>query len=650
MRDGGAAKTIIMLTFLVLSLCFVSGSFADGLEVPMGLSKQVQPLSAVNRVVMQPVDKEALLAEDVLREQQGLAPRYAVPIETGLTPRNAGTWEKLATGEKLWRLRVRSENASSLNFGFGRYVMPAGGKLFLYSADGSSIRGPFTDKDNEAHGELWTPVVLGGEAVIEVSIPEGSAPFLELSLTSINHGYKEFWVGKSDKSGSCNVDVVCPEGDDWRDEIRSVAVISTGGSTFCSGFLVNNTDNDQTPYFMTANHCGINSGNAASLVTYWNYETSVCDGYPDGSLDQYNTGSIFRATRSASDFTLVELDDAPDPAFDVHWAGWDNSDADPTSATAIHHPATDEKRISFEDDPLTTTSYLNASVPGNGTHLRVEDWDVGTTEGGSSGSGLWNQDHRIVGQLHGGHAACGNDLADWYGRFSVSWDAGGTSATQLKDWLDPDDTGAVTVDGIDQCDRPDVDFTTLPNPADVGEQVDFTSTVSGGTPPYTYAWDVDGDNITDYTTPDASHTYSGAYSGNVKLTVTDSYPCPATVTHHQAVCPVGEDCTCTDADGDGYGDPANFGCVYPELDCDDSEYSVNPGRSEICLNGMDDDCDGDADGADSECSTGYSAVANAEASLHGTGSLKGSGVLNELALVFLPLMAVFFLRIFRRNK
>ena len=115
-------------------------------------------------------------------------------------------------------------------------------------------------------------------------------------------------------SGACNNDVVCPEGDPWRDEIPSVAAISTGGSLFCTGFMVNNTAQDQKPYFMTAYHCGISSGNAASLVVYWNFETSTCGGTPDGSLSDFQTGSFFRSRYSPSDFALVELDSAPDPA------------------------------------------------------------------------------------------------------------------------------------------------------------------------------------------------------------------------------------------------------------------------------------------------------------------------------------------------
>src|SRR5690606_25318967 len=64
-----------------------------------------------------------------------------------------------------------------------------------------------------------------------------------------------------------------------------------------------------------------------------------------------------------------------------------------------------------------------------------------------SGSGLWNQNKRLVGQLHGGSAACGNDLSDYYGRLSVSWNGGGSSTSRLRDWLAPGSSGTTTLAG-----------------------------------------------------------------------------------------------------------------------------------------------------------------------------------------------------------
>jgi lysyl endopeptidase len=456
---------IVVLALLVAVLVGPLGPAGAAAQQP----PRPVPLGQVPVITMPAVDVEALMAEDVVRYEQGLPPRFAQPIPVQITPASHGAWETLADGTRLWRLRILSPGAMSLNLGFTRYYMPVGGRLLLYTPDQQVVRGSFTAADNEVHGQLWSPILPGDEIVIEVSLPAAVEGQLELALTSVNHGYREFGRPYSPESGICNLDVVCsaadgyPQVDAWRHEIRSVAVISTGGSTFCTGFLVNNTAQDLKGYFMTANHCGINSGNAASLVTYWNYENSWCrpvgdpiNGQPgDGQLNQYNTGSIFRAAYGASDFTLVELDDPINPDYNVHWAGWDATPADAASAVGIHHPNTDEKRISFENDPTTTTSYLGTSVPGDGTHVRITDWDLGTTEPGSSGSPLFNQDHHVIGQLHGGYAACGNDDSDWYGRFSLSWDRSGSTPTnRLRDWLDPGNTGQLVQDGRDRIEAP----------------------------------------------------------------------------------------------------------------------------------------------------------------------------------------------------
>lgn len=421
----------------------------------------------VDHVTIAPLDVEALLREDAGRSADGLPPRYAVAHKAALDTDNAGTWGIAGRGMLRWQLRISSVGARSINLGFTGFELPEGASLQVYAADGSIPFRAFDVSDNEEHGQLWTPPVAGDELLLELTIPENEVQFLWLELGSINVGYRGFFStveGRDgvDRSGSCNLDVICgaadgyPQVDAWRDEIPGVAVISTGGSTFCTGFTVNNTAQDGTPYFMTANHCGIGAGNAPSLVAFWNYENSTCrpvgsgasGGSGNGTLTQFNTGSIFRASYSPSDMTLVELDDPINPAYEVSLLGWNRSGANATSAVAIHHPSTDEKRWSIENAATTTTSYLGTSVPGDGTHERVIDWDIGTTEPGSSGSPLFNQNNQVIGQLHGGYAACGNNDSDWYGKFSVSWNGGGTNSTRLSNWLDPGNTGATFVNTI----------------------------------------------------------------------------------------------------------------------------------------------------------------------------------------------------------
>ena len=145
---------------------------------------------------------------------------------------------------------------------------------------------------------------------------------------------------------------------------------------------------------------------------------------------------------------LLELDQPPQPSFNVYYSGWDARNQIPPSSTAIHHPNADEKSISLDYDPPTITSLCEDSSPGNGLYLRVADWDEGTTEAGSSGGCLFdNATKRCVGNLSGGAAACGNDDPDWYGRMFAHWTGDGTPDTRLSDWLDPLGTDVLFVDG-----------------------------------------------------------------------------------------------------------------------------------------------------------------------------------------------------------
>ncbi len=394
-----------------------------------------------------PLDVNSLHDQEIEREVKGEAPRFAIPHDihfNSLTDKSS--WTEV-NGKMVWTHRVVAPNSVSLNFGFTKFNLPESAELKIYSSDFSKNMRSFTAMDNNVDRQLWTPVILADDVTIELAVDAKELNLVELELGRVGQGFRTF-AQKSAKAGACNVDVACSEGDEWREEIDSVAVISRGGSTFCTGFMVNNTQNDKTPYFMTANHCGITAANAASLVTYWNYQRSTCRGSRANRSNQFNTGSQFLASSARSDFTLVRLNTAPRSEWNVSYAGWDRSGDEASMAVAIHHPATDEKSISFEMDPTTTTMYLKNDIVKNGTHVRVTDWDKGTTEPGSSGSPLFNQDHRVIGQLHGGYASCTSRTSDWYGRISVSWNGDGTPSTRLKDHLDSANRGMRFTDTI----------------------------------------------------------------------------------------------------------------------------------------------------------------------------------------------------------
>lgn len=398
-------------------------------------------------IFIQPLDVNKMHDQEMVREIKGEAPRFAIAHSFEVAP----TTEKAAWSQEgemlIWTQRVQAPNAVSLNFAFEQFHLPAGATLEINATDFSDSMRSFTSSDNNQDQQLWTPVIMSDDVTITARVPAHKMNELKLVLTKINQGFRTFGQ-RTEKAGACNVDVACPEGQGWEEEINSVAVISTGGSTFCTGFMVNNTAQDRTPFFMTANHCRIGSSNAASLVTYWNYQKSSCRGDRQRSRNQFTTGSQFLAANAASDFALVRLNQRPNAEWNVTYAGWDRTGEDATTAIAIHHPSTDEKSISFSYMPTTVTTYLQNDIPGAGTHVRVTKWDVGTTEPGSSGSPLFNQDHRVIGQLHGGYASCSSITSDWYGRFAVSWDGAGSSSSRLSDHLDSANIGDMFVDTI----------------------------------------------------------------------------------------------------------------------------------------------------------------------------------------------------------
>ncbi|OYX08893.1 MAG: hypothetical protein B7Z16_18910, partial [Algoriphagus sp. 32-45-6] len=147
------------------------------------------------------------------------------------------------------------------------------------------------------------------------------------------------------------------------------------------------------------------------------------------------------------------MNNRPDHA-NVSFLGWSRNSVGIPNTAGIHHPRGDLMKISIDNNApqIFPGNFLQTPV---NTHWEV-DFDVGTVEGGSSGSPLLDQNRRVIGQLHGGTVfdMFGNpiDRCDvrngFYGRFDISWTGGGTNATRLSNWLNPNNTGAMTTNTI----------------------------------------------------------------------------------------------------------------------------------------------------------------------------------------------------------
>ena len=93
---------------------------------------------------------------------------------------------------------------------------------------------------------------------------------------------------------------------------------------------------------------------------------------------------------------------------------------------------------------------------------------------------------------------------------------------------------------------------------------------------------------------------SSTYADLIQNSGVNSYPDSRFIEVKECIA----DTTCyQDADGDGYGNPADsiVACTQPagyvknNTDCDDTKASVHPGATEICGNGIDDNCNGQVD-------------------------------------------------------
>jgi hypothetical protein len=449
-------KSFLLSVFLLLSLVTFSQQGDGGFPKTF---KEVIDYNKIDKRVFDEPNIAALKIEDSLTDNSGTAPwRFGFNNNTNINISNSGTWINLPNGDRIWQLVVVCKNALTINLTFSQTVIPTGNELYVYNPSKDFILGKFT-ASHLYNGELGTELVPGEMTIIEYFVPKGSS-IGNVNICTVTYGYRtpnEFLLKAFGGSGACNVNVNCPEGVAWTQQRNSVVMLVSGSNGFCTGALINNTLNDGKPYVLTANHC---YSNPATWIFRFQWESTSCINPSTSPTFQSLSGAVLRAQGTPSDFCLVEItgglvNGTVPAAYTPYFSGWDNTETISTSAVCIHHPSGDIKKIAIENNALISTNF--GGSPSN-SHWGVLSWDLGVTEPGSSGSPLFNQNFRIIGQLHGGASACGASvLSDEYGKVSVSWNpAGSTSSGQLKYWLDPNNTNASFIDGYDPSNAPTI--------------------------------------------------------------------------------------------------------------------------------------------------------------------------------------------------
>lgn len=267
------------------------------------------------------------------------------------------------------------------------------------------------------------------------------------------------WSSQGREFGSswpCHINVNCPEGDEWADQKRSVCqvvMILEEGVGNCSGTLINNTSMDGTPYVLSAFHC---RRDFTPIFPMWRfnflYYGQDCTNPEIEPQATVMMGCLERASRAESDFLLLEIQQEVNPFDGLFFSGWTaDEDSIAEIGTMLHHPSGDIQKLSAQFD--TVEVWPNAINWGSGNitppnhHFRI-NLDLGTFQSGSSGASLYDNNRRVIGQLHGGNSDCDGLARASYGRLALSWEDGENPSSRVKDWLDADGTGIRSLDGF----------------------------------------------------------------------------------------------------------------------------------------------------------------------------------------------------------
>ncbi|MBZ2179716.1 MAG: pre-peptidase C-terminal domain-containing protein [Acidobacteria bacterium] len=361
-----------------------------------------------------------------------------------------GQWSELPDGRAVFQAALRSPGAKGLRLEV--LGLPRGtGRLWLYPGDEANPVQPVGPY--EGGEDFWTALVEGESLVLEFEAPAGAPRMLPFQVGRISHLFASLVPAKGgtgeaklgplspgrETALGCNLDVTCyPEWDERARGVGRYLFETDGGGAFCSGSLINTRNSSGIPYFLTADHCVSTPAEARSVQVFWFYQSSICNGPPRNLRDVPTTlGATYLTSGAleAGDYSLLRLTGTVPNGLTL--AGWTSTDPEVgAEVTGIHHPTGDYKRISFGNkaEPI-----LARGRPEPMYHTIT--WRGGVTEGGSSGSPIFNRDGQIVGMLSGGpkppagKTECDLQPAyDWYGRFSVAYPA-------LQSYLEERTTG-----------------------------------------------------------------------------------------------------------------------------------------------------------------------------------------------------------------
>ena len=382
--------------------------------------------------------------------------------------------KSVVNGRTIYTLRIESEGAKSMILYYDDFYIPeGGGELFIYTPDRVNLLGSYTHATHREHGAFANEPLPGDVVIMEyapyLSATEAQLPSIKISgvgyiyhSTEKNQLRDQTDTGEDHSASSCQIEINCPEGDEWQTQKAAVAQIWMVFDKFvslCTGTLLNNTAQDFKPYIISAAHCIMKPDLAQDKLDKWmftfHYEKPGCSKAGIGvTRGRTMVGCQLRSfidINGKSDGLLLELNKEIPKAFRVFYSGWDRSSKIPGHVVGIHHPSGDSKKISVNEEDVLLYQWgpdNDGNIGGVSDHFRFP-FAKGGTESGSSGSPLFNQKKLFVGTLTGGTGGCNNFC--WYGRLNSHWNKykkDGNTLFSMDTFLDPSGTGSETLEGI----------------------------------------------------------------------------------------------------------------------------------------------------------------------------------------------------------
>ncbi len=325
---------------------------------------------------------EDLKTVDRWQVSQGAPLKVGVLLPTDLTIDNAGSWNTLPDGKRVWRLQVQAKDAIALMLSFRDFYIPENGKLFIYSSDKTHLIGAFTHHTNPPTKEYATEFLAGDKIILEyeAGISENEHP--RIAIDAVGYGYNHLHVSRTmadtgpGTSGSCMVNINCEEGEAWQTEKNGVCQMTLPIGNYiyiCSGALVNNTAEDLKPYILSAFHCidldiPVTEKNLNKYTFYFHFEHTGCEN--NSSIASYRTITGCKKIAGipldgGSDGLLLLLNQTIPEHYNAYYNGWDRSNTAAQSGVGIHHPSGDYMKIStFNKVARTSTWYGIDNIKG----------------------------------------------------------------------------------------------------------------------------------------------------------------------------------------------------------------------------------------------------------------------------------------------